>query len=275
MPPERLGDLAGFLGAFGRVLLEAAQDDVLELLADLGPEGARRLRDLVDDPIQDRLHFAREGRLADEALIEDDAHRIDVRAPVEGARGDLFRREVGDGADEGPGLGQARFGHRVREAEVHDPHPGPRTLLPRDHDVGGLDVAVDDASGMAVVQSLRDLDTDVHDLPEAQRLVPDQAQQVGSACDRHHEEERPLVAPDVVDGHDGGMVHLGHHLGFALESLFELRGQVRRGNELHGDLAVQERVAGAVHNAHSAAAELPEDLVAVGKLGRSGWRVSC
>ena len=59
MAPQGLGDLARLLGPLARVLLEAAQDDVLQLLADLGAERARRLRDLVDDPVEDRLHLAR------------------------------------------------------------------------------------------------------------------------------------------------------------------------------------------------------------------------
>ena len=117
---EGLGDLAGLLRPLGRVLLEAAQDDVLELLADLGAERARRLRDLVDDAVEDRLDLAGERRLADEALVEDDAERVDVRAAVEGARGDLLGREVRDRADERARLRQPRLGRRVREAEVHD-----------------------------------------------------------------------------------------------------------------------------------------------------------
>ena len=82
---QGLGDLSRLLRALGRVLLEAPHEDVLQLLADLGAEGARRLRDLVHDPVEDRLDLAREGRLADEAFIEDHAERVDVGAPVEGA----------------------------------------------------------------------------------------------------------------------------------------------------------------------------------------------
>ena len=95
--PRRPGPPSG--GAC-RVLLEAAQEDVLELLADLGAERARRLRDLVDDPVEDGLHLAREGRLADEALVEHDAERVDVGAAVEGPRSDLLGREVRDRAHE-------------------------------------------------------------------------------------------------------------------------------------------------------------------------------
>ena len=45
----------------------------------------------MDDAVEDRLDFSRERRLADEALIEDHAERIDVGASVEGAGGDLLR----------------------------------------------------------------------------------------------------------------------------------------------------------------------------------------
>ena len=267
MALQGLGDLARLLGALAGVLLEAAQHDVLELLADLGPERARRLRDLVDDAVEDRLDLAREGRLADEALVEDDAERVDVGAAVEGPRGDLLGREVGHGPHERAGLGQARLGRGVGEAEVHHADAHARAaLLARHHDVGGLDVAVDDSPRVAVVEGLGDLDADVHDLAEAQRLVADQAQQGRPADERHDEEERALVPAEVVDRHDRRVVHLGDELGLALEALLELGRQVARGDELDGDLAVEQRIARAVDDAHAAAPELPEDLVAVGEL---------
>ena len=90
MAPQGVGDLARLLGAPGGVLLEAAHENVLELFPDLGAQSARRLRDLVDDPVEDRLHLSRERRLAHEAFVEDDAQGVDVRAPVEGPRGDLL-----------------------------------------------------------------------------------------------------------------------------------------------------------------------------------------
>ena len=264
---QGLGDLARLLGALARVLLEAAHQDVLELLADLRPEGARRLRDLVDDAVQDRLDLTGEGRLADEAFVEHDAERVDVRAAVEGPRGDLLGREVGDGPHERARLGEARLGGGVGEAEVHHAHAHARAaFLARDHDVGGLDVAVNDAARVAVVEGLGDLDADVHDLAEAQRLVADESQQGRPPDQRHDEEERPLVSAEIVDRDDRRVVHLGDQLRLALEALFELGRQIARRDELDGDLAVEQRVARAVDDAHAAAAELPEDLVAVGEL---------
>ena len=182
VPPQRLGHLAGLLGALGRVLLEAAQDDVLELLPDLGAQRAGRLRDLVDDAVEDRLQFAREGRIADEAFVEDGAERVDVRPRVEGARGDLLGGEVGHRADQRAGLRQARLGVRAGEAEVHDAHADGGTFLPRDHDVGRLDVPVDDAARVAVVEGVGDLDADVDDVAQMQRLLPNRG--AAASCRR-------------------------------------------------------------------------------------------
>src|SRR5439155_108311 len=68
---ERLGDLPRPLGAPGRVLLQALEHDPLELLADLGPQRAGRLGDLVDDAVEDRLDFSGKRRLAGQTLVQD------------------------------------------------------------------------------------------------------------------------------------------------------------------------------------------------------------
>jgi len=184
------------------------------------------------------------------------------------ARAATCSGEVGHGPDQGPRLGQARFGRRVGEAEVHHAHADPgAAVLARHHDVRGLDVAVDDAAGVAVVERLGGLDADVHDLAEAQRLVADQAQEVRAADERHHEEEGALVAAEIVDRDDRRVVHLRDDLRLPLEPLLEVSSQVGAGDELDRDLAVQERIAGAVDDAHAAAPELPEDLVAPGEDG--------
>ncbi len=81
--PERLGEVPGALRPLLRVLREALEDGGLQLLAHVGAERPHRLRQLVDDAVEDGLHLAREGRLAREALVEDRPERVDVRAPVE------------------------------------------------------------------------------------------------------------------------------------------------------------------------------------------------
>ncbi len=160
---QRVGDLPGPLGPLARVFLQALEHDVLQLFPHVSPEGPRRLRHLVDDPVEDRLDLAGERRLPGEALVEDRPQRINVGTPVEGAGADLLGGKVGDGPDEGPGLRQPALRRRVGETEVH--HADPDTpLLPRHHDVLGLDVAVNDTARVAVFQCVGGLDPDVEDL---------------------------------------------------------------------------------------------------------------
>jgi hypothetical protein len=72
-------------------------------------------------------------------LVEDETQRVDVAAHGRALSGELFRRHVG----RSPGyLALDDVGRRHREAEVRDPRPA----TPVDHDVGGLQVPVQDAA---------------------------------------------------------------------------------------------------------------------------------
>ena len=103
----------------------------------------------------------------------------------------------------------------------------PAALLARDHDVRGLDVAVDDAARVAVLEGVGDLDRRCRrprrgaataSRIRRSRFVP--------LDERHDEEERALVPAEVVDRHDGRVVHLGDELRLALEALLDLGRQV-------------------------------------------------
>jgi hypothetical protein len=78
---ERLGDEAGPARPLLRVLLEALEDDLLQGLGDVDPHGSKRGRDLVRDPVQNRLDLARERRLAGEALVEDRSESVESERP--------------------------------------------------------------------------------------------------------------------------------------------------------------------------------------------------
>jgi hypothetical protein len=275
--PQRLGHVARARRPLRRLLLEAAEDDRLELLVDVRPQGARRLRQLVHDPVEDGLRVPVEGRRARHALVQHHAERVDVRAAVHLARHHLLGAQVGERSHEGAALREPALGGGAREAEVHHPHPQPGGLL-RDHDVVRLDVAVDDALGVAVLERLGDLDGDLHDLAEGRAPAPELVQ-VGALDQGHHEEQRPLVASQVVERDDRGVVHLRDHLRLPLEALLGLGAQQRGRDQLDRDVTVEQRVARPVDDPHSAAAELGCDLVAVGQpaadhLASSGAGVS-
>ncbi len=87
-----------------------------------------------------------------------------------------------DGPDERPGLREAVLGRREREAEVHHAGADVARVVARRHDVLGLDVAVDDAAGVAVVERVGDLRPDVEDVAEAERALAEELPQVRAAA---------------------------------------------------------------------------------------------
>ena len=81
----------------------------------------------------------------------------------------------------------------------------------------------------------------------------------------HRDVGDAVLLADVVDGDDVGMVEAAGRARLAQEALahlaHDLRGQVRQ-QRLDRDVALDERIDGAVHRAHGAAAELGDDDVA-------------
>ena len=114
--------------------------------------GIGRLTDvLVGD--RDRA-LADERRPPGEQLEEHAAGGVQVGARVDRLALRLLGREVLGRADDGLGLGHRRVGvgHRAGDAEVHHLD---RAVV-GDHDVRGLDVAVDDAVAVAVAERVED-----------------------------------------------------------------------------------------------------------------------
>ncbi len=162
-----------------RVLGEARLDDAVQ--------GRRRhRRDLVDRrrivaedrADQARLALAREGLPSRRHLVEHGAEREDVRARVGLAAFELLRRHVLEGAEHRAPLRQrlARLGLRrqgrgsgkravpsrrleLRQTEVEELDPALRQ-----HHVAGLQVAMDDALPVRLVQRVGDLDAEAQEL---------------------------------------------------------------------------------------------------------------
>ena len=170
---HRLGDVAG---------------DGLPQRRDLGRLGGHHLGD-------DRLRRRpAEGRLAGEHLVEHAAQRVDVAARVELALAHrLLGAHVLRRAERHPGLGHpgAGLAGGERDAEVGD-----ERAAVVEQDVLRLDVAVDDAVPMGVVERARDLGGDPDGLADRQLLLAGHPVAERDALDeRHHVEEeasRPL-----------------------------------------------------------------------------------
>ncbi len=95
------------------------------------------------------------------ALVQGEGERVDVglgpgRPPL-----CLLRRHVGEGADDVAGLGQGRAIGEAGDPEVHQLRP--RLTVGYLH-VLRLDVAVDDAARVGVVECLAEVGPDLADL---------------------------------------------------------------------------------------------------------------
>ena len=97
-----------------------------------------------------------EGQAARQHLEEDDAQRVDVRARVGLLALDLLGRHVLGRPDHHAGARDPLGLDRAGDPEIHDPG----VAVAVDHDVLGLEVAVDDAQAVGFRQALADLPGD-------------------------------------------------------------------------------------------------------------------
>jgi hypothetical protein len=231
--------------------------------------GARRLseRDAGDD----LRHAVPWERLASGQQLEaEGAQREQVAAGVQHGPRDLLGRHV---ARRAPGVAPARdlARGRARDAEVQEL----RLARLQHHHVAGLDVAMDDAGLVGVVQGARQLRGD------AQRLAPARAGALGDdvgqraslqVLERDEGQVRLLVPPEVVHDHAVGMGDAGGQAGFPQEALLGQAALVERHREgqaddLERDGPVQDGVARAIDDAHRALADLGLDVVAAQERG--------
>ena len=166
-----------------RILLERLFDDPFELQR----QPARHRSDRRGFALENRDQQIRrrrrgERRPAGHQLVEHDAEGVTIRSPVDGKPARLFRGHVGNGADDGACArldrrrnrrlrirGRTRTPRERGDAEVEHLHVavGPQ------HQVVGLDVAMDDRRGMRGRERRCRLDGDVEDLAQRQRAARD------------------------------------------------------------------------------------------------------
>jgi len=84
-----------------------------------------------------------------------------------------------------------------------------------DQDVGGLDVPVDQPSGVGVVQGVGDRGNQFRRIPEGRSSLSHPDRQIAALDElRHDEAESVFRATHVMDRHDVRMVELGEDSGF-------------------------------------------------------------
>ena len=122
--------------------------------------------------------------------------------------------------------------------------------------VGGLDVAVDDAFGVRRIKAAGNLNADLQQFCQLDAALGDAVLESLALQQLHGDEGTAFEFADVVNRADVRMVQRRCGARLAVESL-DGRGIVRRllGEKFERDAAPQARVAGAVDHAHSAAAQ--------------------
>ncbi len=217
-----------------------------------------------------------EGRAAGQQLIEQHAQAVDVaaRVNVQPAHLRLLGAHVGRRADELVQLridrrvGQPALG-RLGDAEIN--HLGHRhAIVQRDQDVRGLDVAVDDALLVRVLDGVADLDEQVKPFPGAEAVL---VAVVGDADapDQFHDEvgAARLGGAGVEHLGDVGMVHHGQSLPLGLEARDHRLGVHAQLDDLQRHAPAHRfGLLGDIDDAATAFADFLQQLVAADGLAR-------
>ena len=149
--------------------------------------------------------------------------------------------------------------HQLREAEVEDL----QEAVPCDHEVFGLEIAVEDTGAVRVRQAVGQLCAEAQDLGDGQR-APREAAPQGLALDElHHHVVLAGLAwrhTDVVDLHDVRVAQGGGRARLAIESAQELGIRVRA-QHLERHRTTETGVARAVDHAHPARPQAVDHLV--------------
>jgi len=156
--------------------------------------------------------------VARHGLYEDQGQGVDVAAAGEGpALGLLGRRVAGRAQDRAGRLGHRGVGQRPGEPEVGDPE----SAVVAEEQVGGLEVPVDQALAVGVVQPAGGFEADEGGLgdAEAPALVEHGSQR--PAPDELGDQEGDVVLAPVVDGQQVGVVESGGGLGLRAEAADE------------------------------------------------------
>ena len=174
----------------------------------------------VDDLVGDGGQVVPDERSrARQELVDQDAEGELIGAPVHRLAHDLLRRHVVGRPDVLSGSGQLRC-FESRDAEVGDLGDA---VVSQD-DVGRLDVTVNHPAGVGVVQRLRQLAGEIHDLKGGEALVPGHELLNGGARHVLHRDVVDLrlgILIHVVDRHDGGVGELSCRPRLAVETLDE------------------------------------------------------
>jgi hypothetical protein len=201
-----------------------------------------------------------ERTLAGRHLVDEDAERKDVAARVDRISHQLLGRHVGERADD---LALARLLDAwqprrldvLGEAEVEHLH----AAVGADHDIGRLEVAMDDPPGVRRGERLGDGNRNRQQLVELESARRNQPVERRPLHQLHRDEGNVVRFLDGVNGDDIGMVQRRDGARFTGEAAAVLA--VVGLENFQRDVALEARIAGPVDLAHTPDAEEGNDFV--------------
>ena len=201
-------------------------------------------------------------------LEQDDAHRVEIAAAVDGVAAPLLGRHVVRRAAHDARArdgGRLRVGLQLREPEVHDLHEVSAAAERLEDHVLGLQIAMHDAQVVRFTEGGEHLAQHVDDASEGQRpLLVRDAREVLAPQELHHEVRLPVLGPaEVEHGHRVRMVELARRARFGHEAQGRVLVRKEMGvDDFDGDGTAEGALLGTVDAPHAADADEVEDVVA-------------
>ena len=260
-----LGELGAILVAAVEILFQRPPHDRIKALRQVRIERGHRRRIGIDDAIdQRRLICGPKWQSTGKQLEHDHTERIEVGFLVERVALDLFRRHVGrrtDAHDEGR-VAVHVLVHVQGQAEIGDL----RLVIGGDHDVGRLDVAMDDALPISRIECHAALEDDADDAVHGQQLVDAAMLFKAETVDVLHRQIGVIILDNgVVDLHDVRVIHPARDHAFILEELAHAarhgRAVLAETDHLDRDLTAGLGIVTEINRRRRPLAELANDAV--------------
>ena len=203
---------------------------------------------------------ARTGLTPARRLVEDEPERVEVAALVDALARRLLRGHVGERAHD-----VARARERLVAGEVGDAEVGQlgravgRARAVGDHHVLRLDVAVDDAALVGVLERVGEREPDPQHVAVGDLAGGLELRQRAAAHELGDEEARAVLLAGVEDGDDPGVVEAGDGVGLAAGAVV---GAAVGGDRLDRHGAPEALVARLVDRAEAARADARTQSVA-------------